>query len=521
MTSHHGQRVLGIGNFGLRVVAAFLAVAMATVLADIIITAVTGTAQLDRFVHEQEENAARAAAVSVGVVYSDHGWHRDALKPVMSGLERNGASLRITASDGRPVASSPGFSTVPGTASYVAPVYAAGHRVGSVMLQLDRSSMTAEVARLEEERWRWRYAAAGISVLVALVVSVLVSRRITGPVDKVLAVLRARSAGDRDFRIGDVRASGELGELLVGFNDAADTIDQRERAQRNLVADVAHELRTPVAVLQAGHEAMLDGITEPTPENLGSLRDEVLRLSRRLDDLRELASAEAAALQLHVNPHDLAGIAGNGAAGLADPFDVAGVKLICELSSTTVLCDYDRIREVVTNLLTNALKYTPAGGEVFLKVWPDSGTLARLRVTDTGVGIEPDELPHVTERFFRGRGSQRMAAGSGLGLTIVAELLRAHHGELEIRSQPGQGTQVTVTLPQAAQDAKPTELVARPRDQPTSRRSLRAARSERHGDAGARAPQSLPARRKRLTGTPGLSQAGVADPDREPASWPG
>jgi two-component system sensor histidine kinase BaeS len=490
MTDHIGRRILGIGILGLRVITAFLVVALATVLVDVVITTVTGTAEFDRFVQQQEVNAAQAAAVAAGAVYDHGGWRDGALDPVVSGLKPSGASLRITDSAGRPVASSPGFSTTPGTPSSQAPIYAAGHRVGSVTLKFDRSAIAAGAARLKAERLRWRVSAAGIAVLIALIVSMLVSRRITGPIDKVLAMMRARSAGDHDFRIGDVRAPGELGELLAGYNDAAEAADQQQQAQRNLVADVAHELRTPVAVLQAGHEAMLDGITEPTPENLGSLRDEVLRLSRSLEDLRVLASAEAAAMQLRVDPHDLADIAGDAAAALADPFDVAGVELSCKLSSTTVLCDGDRMREVITNLLTNALKYTPAGGAVVLEARPDEGERARLRVTDTGAGIEPDDLPHVAERFFRGRRSQQMAAGSGLGLTIVAELVGAHHGEFDIRSQPGQGTQVTVTLPQFAPDARRAEGDGRHHRQPPLLRPPRRARAEGHGDAAAKTGQS-------------------------------
>jgi signal transduction histidine kinase len=151
------------------------------------------------------------------------------------------------------------------------------------------------------------------------------------------------------------------------------------------------------------------------------------------------------------------------------------------------------MREVITNLLTNALKYTPAGGEVVLEARPEGGGLARLRVTDTGVGIEPDELPHVAERFFRGQRSQQMAAGSGLGLTIVAELVSAHHGELDIRSQPGRGTQVTVTLPRAASESIRPEGDGRHHRHPPLLRPPRRARAER-SDAGAPTTRSLHAR---------------------------
>jgi two-component system, OmpR family, sensor histidine kinase BaeS len=259
---------------------------------------------------------------------------------------------------------------------------------------------------------------------------------------------------------------GELGELLAGYNEVSDSVDRQERAQRNLVADVAHQLRTPTAVLQAGHEAMLDGITEPTTENLSSLHDEVLRLGRSLEALRALAAAEAAALQLRLVPHDLAAIAANTAAALADQVDAAGLQLSCTLSKTMVLCDYERMRELITNLLTNAMKYTPAGGQIQLEVGPDAGHRARLRVIDGGVGIPADELPHVTERFFRGRSSSGMATGTGLGLTIVVELVRAHHGELDITSEPGHGTQVTMTLPLAPAETRGAD------DGPLHRRHL-------------------------------------------------
>jgi two-component system, OmpR family, sensor histidine kinase BaeS len=296
-----------------------------------------------------------------------------------------------------------------------------------------------------------RIYATAIAVLLAIVVSAAVARRITAPLERVLAAMRARGAGDRDVRVSDVHEVGVLRELLEGFNAATDALDRQDRARRNLVADVAHELRTPVAVLRAGHEAMLDGITDPTPENLRSLHDEVLRLGRMIEDLQALAAAEAAALQLSLVPHDLAAIAGDAAVSMTELFETAGVSLISRLLEVDILCDYERMREVVTNLLTNAMKYTPAGGTVLLETAPVDKQQACLRVSDTGIGIAPDELPHVTERFFRGQQSAAMAAGSGIGLTILAELVRAHRGDLMITSEPGVGTEVTVTLPRATQ----------------------------------------------------------------------
>lgn len=212
----------------------------------------------------------------------------------------------------------------------------------------------------------------------------------------------------------------------------ADSLASQEKLRRNLVADVAHELRNPIAVLQAGHEALLDGIAEPIPQQLASLRDEVLRLARIVDDLRALASAEAAALQLAQRRCDLADIAATAADSLAGFFDAAGVSFERRLTAVQIMADRGRLHEVITNLLTNALKFTPVGGSVLLESGPRE-LQATLSVSDTGAGIMPDELPHIFDRFFRGRHATG-AEGSGIGLTIVAELVRAHHGRLDVTS---------------------------------------------------------------------------------------
>jgi two-component system sensor histidine kinase BaeS len=369
------------------------------------------------------------------------------------------AGVQITDTAGRTVATSPGFAHLTTGPMAHGPIFAGGHRVGTAALRFDSRGVTVAAARFEAQRWEWRVYAALIAVVLALIVSVVIARLITAPIDRTVAAIRARGGGDRDIRIKNVRAMGELGELVDGFNQASDTVDRQERARRNLVADVAHELRTPVAVLQAGHEAMLDGITEPTPENLGSLRDEVLRLGRLLEDLRALAAAEAAALQLQLADGDLAEIAAHAAAALTGPVEMAGLTLRTDLSSARVRCEAERMTDVVTNLMTNAIKYTPPGGTVTLETGSDASDKAWLRITDTGIGIPADELPHVTERFFRGRRSSAMAAGSGFGLTIVVELIRAQHGTVDITSEPGTGTQVTITMPQ------PTARPERPEGQ--------------------------------------------------------
>jgi two-component system, OmpR family, sensor histidine kinase BaeS len=213
------------------------------------------------------------------------------------------------------------------------------------------------------------------------------------------------------------------------------------------VASVAHELRTPVAVLQAGHEALLDGVIEATPAELGSLRDEVLRLARMVDDLQTMAAADAAVLRLTRERRDLAGIAAAAADSLSHRFDAASVTLDRALAEAPVVADERWLHQLVTNLLSNALKFTPAGGRVTVRTGQD-GPSAVLTVTDTGVGIPADELPHVFDRFWRGQAAAG-TSGSGIGLAIASELAQAHGGTLTAASEPGRGTTLTLTLPRA------------------------------------------------------------------------
>src|SRR6202041_191062 len=204
--------------------------------------------------------------------------------------------------------------------------------------------------------------AAGLAALLALLTGLLLAGRIARPVERIITVTRAMGGGDRAARVGPVTAPGELRELATAFDQMADTLDRQEQLRRDLVADVAHELRTPVAILQAGHEALLDGVVEPTPDQLTSLRDEVLRLARMVDDLQTLAAADAATLHLSRGPCDLAGLAAPAPHSRAGRFEAAGITLERRLVPAEILGDPRWLHQVITNLLTNALQFTPAGG---------------------------------------------------------------------------------------------------------------------------------------------------------------
>lgn len=450
MAASRPQRAPAAGGsaLGLRLALAFLAVALSAVALLAVLTAVLAAADVGSLVNRQRTELTGAVAVAAaGAWTSSHGWTGVDLGPVLDLARRTGAEVQIRDTAGHPVATSAGFGSMHGGRQYTAQVHAKAGTVGTVVTRFTGAGLASSDHALQGALLRAIAGAAGLAALLALVTAVVMARRITGPVGRIIDVTRAMSRGERSARVGPVRAPGELAELAIAFDGMADTLDRQEQLRRDLVADVAHELRTPVAILQAGHEALLDGLAEPTAEQLTSLRDEVLRLGRMVSDLQELAAADAAALHLTVRECDLSEVAADAADSLAGRFEMAGIAVERRLAPAGVRADRRWLHQIVTNLLTNALKFTPGGGTVTVATW-SAGQISTLTVTDSGIGIPAAELPHIFDRFWRGRQAAR-TSGSGIGLAIAAELTRAHGGDLTAQSEPGRGTTMTLSLPAA------------------------------------------------------------------------
>jgi two-component system, OmpR family, sensor histidine kinase BaeS len=434
-------------TLGLRLALAFLGVALAAVALLAGLTAAFSTADFSDLANRQRADLTSAIAVAAAATWArNDSWPAADLSPVLDLAARTGADVAIRDQSGRTVAASAAFGASTGPQSS-APITADGERIGEVVVRSTGSGLGAADRTLQIALLRAIAGAAGLAALLALVTGLTVARRITRPVTRLIAVTRAMASGDRGARADGIRAPGELRELATAFDQMAITLDRQEQLRRDLVADVAHELRTPVAILQAGHEALLDGVAEPTPAELASLRDEVLRLARMVGDLQTLAAADAAALQLTLRAADLAGVAAAAAGSLGRRFEAAGVILDQELDPVPVRADERWLHQVITNLLTNALKFTPSGGRVTIRT-SQRDQQAVLQVRDTGAGIPAEDLPHIFDRFWRGR-SAAQVSGSGIGLTIAAQLAQAHGGELTARSEPGRGAEFTLTLPVA------------------------------------------------------------------------
>ena len=298
------------------------------------------------------------------------------------------------------------------------------------------------------------WPAASILVFAALVAGSAAAAWVTASFSRRLERLRTGvdelNLRDLDVRV-PVEGSGAVAALARAFNAMIDRLAAEERVRRQLFADVAHELRHPLAVLKARLEAVQDGALPLNEEQVLNLQDMVIGLTRLVDDLRDLSLADVGQLSLALGPVDLAVLAGEVAESLAPLAEDRGIALAAPATTgpVSIRADRDRLRQVLVNLLTNALRHTPAGGQVGVSVRAE-GSGAVLEVWDTGVGIAPRDLPHVFERFYRADPARaRSGGGSGLGLTIVQSIVRLHGGSVSVRSPDaaGRGTRFTVRLP--------------------------------------------------------------------------
>ncbi|NBM19034.1 HAMP domain-containing protein [Streptomyces sp. GC420] len=480
-----------MGPLGRRLFAAFALVALASV-ALLAAAALVGT---DRGISaarqaDRQRAADRAAAAAAAAYRQADGWQGADLGPAVEAAAGAGALLTVRDADGRVVlmtrgndrnggSATPGrgpgtgaATAAPGRIATAAPATPAsastrdatapdvtasdagsaraeradvvvdGATVGSVQLRFPAESASAG----RDIAWGWVAAAALAALALALAVSWWVTRRLTGPLRRVAHTARALAAGDRTAR-SRAEAPGELGELSRAFDAMADDVTRAEEARRRLAADVAHELRTPLAALQAGLEELRDGYADPGPERLAVLHDQTLRLGRTVGDLAELAEAESVRLSLRRTDADLTEIVRGALAEREPELRAAGLTVGDAVGGDPlhVYVDADRLHQALGNLLSNAARYCRPGDTVTVTTRAEDGA-AVVEVADTGPGIPAEELPRVFERLWRGSGARR-TAGSGIGLAVVRELVAAHGGTVTAHSGPEGGARFVVRLP--------------------------------------------------------------------------
>lgn len=275
-----------------------------------------------------------------------------------------------------------------------------------------------------------------------------VSQRQTERIRSLLAQVKESAVPGAVRRIR-VSGNDEIAELAERLNRIAAERNSEEESRSRMVSDAAHELRTPVAILRGHLETMLRGASELKPENLVSLLDETKRMSRLIRELQQISLAESGKLKLDRSWTAMSRLIGEVADIFVVDADEKNVQLVCELAEDDeVYCDASRMKQVLINLIGNAIRYTPEGGSVEIRQFrPEDGSV-RVEVSDTGPGIPPEKLPYIFHRFYRvDEGRSRSDGGIGLGLAIARQFVEAHDGTLEVTSAAGQGSRFTILLP--------------------------------------------------------------------------
>jgi signal transduction histidine kinase len=287
-----------------------------------------------------------------------------------------------------------------------------------------------------------------LAVIVALVLTFILTRRISSPIQSLAVSARRLGEGNYSQR-AQIRDTGEIGELAQAFNSMADNLDRADRLKRNLIADTAHELRSPLYNIRGYVEAIQDGIAKPDTKTVNSINEEVVLLCRLVDDLRELALAESGELKLSYQSEGVADLVNHAVAALQTKAQAKEIALSVYVPDEVppVRADSQRIAQVLRNLLENAIIHTSKGNNVAITARQQDGWV-EISVADNGEGIPENDLPNIFERFYRmDKSRTRATGGSGLGLTIAKYLIEAHGGKIWVQSEVGKGSCFAFTLP--------------------------------------------------------------------------
>jgi signal transduction histidine kinase len=289
-----------------------------------------------------------------------------------------------------------------------------------------------------------------LAVIIASLVTFFFSRRALAPVKALTAAAQGLGRGDLTQRV-NIKDDSELGQLAQTFNTMAGSLEKDEQLRRNMVADVAHELRTPLTNIRGYIEAIRDRVVEPDAGTIGTIYEETMLLSRLVNDLQELSLAESGELKLYRQAEDVIHLVNQVIAGAEASATAKGLYLTADLPVHLPPADMDylRIKQVLLNLVQNAIEHTHAGGKITVSAGEAAGRI-QVSVTDTGEGIPHDQLETIFERFHRvDRSRSRATGGSGLGLTIAKYIIEAHGGKIDVQSAPGRGSRFSFTVPPA------------------------------------------------------------------------
>lgn len=295
---------------------------------------------------------------------------------------------------------------------------------------------------------KWLIISAFISVVIAFLLSILVSKKIAVPITKATEIAHSIKVGNLKKRLNFDTGTLEIAEFADTINHLAESLEEQEKLRRQLTSDVAHELRTPLATLQSHTEAILDGVWEPTKDRIESIHEEIVRISKLVKDIEKLTAIENESITLEKENFDLV----NLAISISKNFEAAikknGMEIVIEgKPPIEIIADKDKLSQVLTNLISNAIKYTEAGGEIRIIVNKNTDN-TQIIVKDTGTGIDNEHLQYIFERFYRADNSRtRATGGAGIGLAITKSIVEAHDGNIKVKSKKGVGTEFIILLP--------------------------------------------------------------------------
>jgi signal transduction histidine kinase len=445
------------GRFARRLALWFALLGLGTAALTAVLVNVAFTVRFRDYLDSVQQGRAEQLAAAFAADYArDGGWRTASLDQLAPSVSMAGAEAVLLDSAGAQVWSldQSGQMSMSGMMGQgegslgpmrAVPVEVGGVRVGTVQVRVPQGQIPA-VDQDFRDSVNWLLALGALTAAVAAGgVGTYLARRATAPICELTAAADDLAAGRRERRAA-VGSRDEIGRLAASFNAMADQVEKQDELHRVFAADVAHELRTPLAIIRSQLEAIQDGVHEPTPQAIDSLHEEALRLGRLIADLELLAAAEAAVFTLERSLLSLTAVVREAVDAYAGRFSAAGLDLETVLDEVRFDGDAVRLRQILGNLLDNTLKYVPSGAavRVVLRGGPDR---IRLTVADTGPGIPAEELPRIFERFYRGAAAR--TGGSGIGLAVVAGLVSAHGGRITAASTPGEGTALDIDLPTA------------------------------------------------------------------------
>ena len=301
--------------------------------------------------------------------------------------------------------------------------------------------------------WLLVCGAPFILIVLAIVILFNLYTRFGKPLEQLFKAINSIEAGDLAVRVPE-NNSDMFSDLIKRFNKMVGELERAEQQRRNLTADIAHELRTPLHIIQGNLEGIIDGVYQPTSEHINNTLDETRLLARLVNDLQTLSLAETGQLPLHPTRFLLTDLIADLTSSFSAQAASLGIDLKTNLTnpSQEISADYDRLNQVLSNLVSNALRHTPSGGRVAIETESVTGEKrsVRIQVKDTGAGISSEDLPFIFDRFWRGDKSRSDRVHSGLGLAITKQLIQAHGGEISVQSDgvPGKGTTFIIELPE-------------------------------------------------------------------------